>query len=87
MTIRLAHLRSQGIDFAVFAADSNCRTQAGRSRTLAGLTARTRLSGLRVDKSALAFSECGRLTFFGTPDLVRYLSSGWVPQWTHTITA
>lgn len=85
MTIRLAHLRAQGISFAVFAADSTCRTQSGRRQMLAALTARARTSGLRVEKSALAFSECGRLTFFGTPDLVRYLTSGWVPQWTHTL--
>lgn len=85
MTIKLAHLRTQGIDFAVFDADSNCRSQSGRARILGGLTAQARLSGLRVDKSALAFSEHGRLTFFGSPDLVRYLSGGWLPQWTHTI--
>lgn len=85
MTIRIAHLRTQGIDFAVFAADSNCRSNSGRSETLSGLMARARASGLHIDKAALAFQDCGRLTYFGSPDLVRYLSSGWVPRWTHTI--
>jgi hypothetical protein len=27
----------------------------------------------------------GRTKFFGTPDLVRYLSSRGVPTWTHTL--
>lgn len=85
MTIKMAHLRTQGIDFAVFDADSTCRSNAGRGRVLGNLTAQARLSGLNVDKAALAFRECGRLTFFGSPDLVRYLSGGWTPRWTHTI--
>jgi hypothetical protein len=40
---------------------------------------------LRVDKAALAFEACGRIRFFGTPDLVRYLGSLGVPRWTHTL--
>lgn len=85
MTINMAHLQDQGINFAVFEADAVCRTQSGRQKLLAQLTARARASGLRVDKSALAFEEFGRICFFGTPDLVRYLSGGRVPSWTHTI--
>lgn len=85
MTINFAHLHDQGIDFAVFDADSRCRTDAGRSNLLADLIFEARKSGLKVDKAALAYAEFGRLTFYGTPDLVRYLSSGWSPHWTHTL--
>ena len=38
-----------------------------------------------VDKAALAFEECCRRTYFGTPDLVTYLSSHGVSRWTHTL--
>ncbi len=40
---------------------------------------------LAVDKSALAFTEFGDLKFFGTPDLVQFLSNNGVPKWTHEI--
>jgi hypothetical protein len=40
---------------------------------------------LRVDKAALAYQEAGRIRFFGTPDLVKYLASRGVPRWTHTL--
>lgn len=87
MKIQLAHLREQGVDFAVFNADSRCGTNRGRDRLLADLSAAARRSGLRVGKSALAYERFGRLEFYGTPDLVRFLSAaGWLPQWTHTIT-
>ena len=85
MTINVAHLNDQGIDFAVFDADSTCHSTTGRQRLLAQLTARGRRAGLRIEKAALAFVEGGEISFFGTPDLVRYLATGWVPHWTHTI--
>lgn len=84
--IRMAHLRAQGINFAVFAADSPSRTSQGRAELLADLAGKARGSGLRVDKAALAFTEGGRPTFYGTPDLVRYLSTHGVSRWTHTLT-
>jgi len=83
--IRMAHLRTQGIDFAVFAADAPTRNQSARNRLLADLTAAARRTGLRVDKAALAFSEGGRRTYYGTPDLVRYLSNHGISHWTHTL--
>lgn len=86
MQISLAHLRHQGIDFAVFDADAQVHTSSARAAVLARLTAAARRSGLKVDKSALAYVEHGRLSFYGTPDLVKFLaSSGGVPEWTHTI--
>ena len=85
--IRLAHLRDQGIDFAVFDADARTRANAARAQLLAELTTCARADGLKIDKAALAFREAGRTTFYGTDDLVRYLSNlGGVPRWTHTIT-
>ncbi len=85
MRIEMAHLQAQGINFAVFAADANDRTNAGRQRLLGQLVAKARGNNLRVDKAALAFQEAGRTTYFGTPDLVRYLSSSGIGRWTHTL--
>ena len=87
MSIKFAHLREQGIDFLVFEADSTCRTASGRGEVLADLTARARLAGHRASKSALAFSEYGRLKYYGTPDLVAFLSRAGLPRWTHVLTA
>ena len=85
MRIEMAHLRDQGINFAVFAADANDRTNRGRQELLGQLVAKARRNNMRVDKAALAFQESGRTTFFGTPDLVKHLSSRGVPTWTHTL--
>ncbi len=85
MTIRMAHLREQGIDFAVFEADAPSHTDADRKRALAQLMAAAREQGLNVEKAALAFTEYGSTTYFGTPDLVRFLSTNWIPSWTHQL--
>lgn len=86
MRIEMAHLRDQGIDFAVFNAEATSRSNSDRQSLLGRLVAEARRSGLKVDKAALAFDEFGRTKFFGTPDLVNYLvSQGGVPRWTHTL--
>lgn len=85
MKIRMAHLQEQGINFAIFDADAKNRTEAGRAELLADLTRRAQIEGLRVEKSALVFEEHGTIRFYGTPDLVRFLTKSWAPQWTHTI--
>ena len=85
MRIQMAHLRAQGIDFAVFAADAANHTDTGRQALLAELVAKARGNRLRVDKAALAYEEAGRTRFFGTPDLVKYLASRGIPRWTHTL--
>lgn len=85
MRIEMAHLRTQGMSFAVFAADATDHTSAGRQRLLGRLVAKARGNNLRVDKAALVFQEAGRTRYFGTPDLVRYLSSSGVGRWTHTL--
>ncbi len=85
MGIPFAHLQEQGINFAVFDVDAQSRTSAGRSDLLARLTAMARAQGLRVEKSALAFVERGQIAYYGTPDLVKFLSNNGVPKWTHVL--
>jgi hypothetical protein len=88
MKVSVAHLRDQGISFAVFGADARDRTDQGRDETLARLVDLARRNGLRVDKAALAFRRNGRLVFHGTPDLVRYLAARpSAVRWTHTLDA
>lgn len=90
MTIRFAHLREQStsggwINFAVFEARSAAGSAAANAEVLSRLTGKARLSGLKVDQSALAFMNNGKITFYGNPNLVEYLSHRGVPRWTHTI--
>lgn len=85
MNVKMAHIREQGIDFAVFDADATSRMDHDRDDVLLRLTLAARASGLRVEKAALAFAESGRVKFYGTPDLVQFLSSSGLPRWTHTL--
>lgn len=85
MQINFAHLRARAsnggdINFAVFEARANSNTDVARSSVLADLTERARNSGLRVDQSALAFNENGRIKCFGSKHLVDYLSHRCVPS-------
>lgn len=89
MKINLAHLRHSStsagdINFAVFEARSTVGTR-GLADVLSTLTSKARMSGLRVDQSALAYIENGRVKFFGDRSLVAFLSRNWIPQWTHSI--
>ena len=84
--INFAHLRERSttggwIDFAVFDATPNSSSE--RDSVLYQLTMAARQNGLSVDKSALAFRENGRNTFYGDQDLVDYLSKRGIPRWTH----
>lgn len=90
MQIKFAHLRAPAsnggdINFAVFDARANSNTDSARSSVLADLTMRARHSGLRVDQSALVFSDNGHIRFYGSKNLVDYLSHRGVPGWTHTL--
>lgn len=90
MRINFAHLRERStnggpIDFAVFEANSTSGTDSGRADVLHDLTTRVRLQGFKVDQSALAYSESGRLRFYGSPSLVAFLAKRGVPRWTHHI--
>jgi hypothetical protein len=86
MQINLAHIHTQGIDFAIFEADANTNSDSDRANVLQDLTLTARRKGLKIDKSALAFVRAGEIRFYGTPDLVNYLARSGVPSWTHTIT-
>ena len=87
MIINMAHIRERSrtggyIDFAIFEAKS---TSNNNSELLYQLTYKARNNGLKVDQSALAYSENGRTKFFGDKNLVNYLSNNFCNQWTHTI--
>lgn len=89
MRVNFAHLRERAqaggwINFAVFDARSASGTSADNSKLLAQLTVRARAT-LRVDQAALAFTNAGRVQFFGSPPLVEYLSRSGLPGWTHHI--
>lgn len=88
MEIKFSHLRypainGKMINFAVFDAKS---TTGHHADLLADLTFRARNSGLKIDQSALVFSQHGRIQFYGDRHLVDFLSKNWHPQWTHTLT-
>ncbi len=89
MKINLAHLRERStlggwINFVVFDAKSTTG-DSGNAMLLEQLTAKARTSGLRVDQSALAYSQNGKVRFYGTKTLVDYLSHSGLPGWTHAI--
>ena len=92
MKINLAHLREPStsggwIDFAIFDAQSNSGTNSDNDTLLHQLTVKARASGLKIDQSALAYSQNGRIRFYGDKNLVDYLSRSGVPRWTHQIDA
>ena len=85
MRIQMAHLRDQGINFAIFAADAANHTDTGRQALLAELVAKARGNRLRVDKAALAYRRQA------APDssAPRISSNTWrraaSRRWTHTL--
>jgi hypothetical protein len=66
MQVNFAHLRDQGIDFAVFDADARTHARPDRVRLLMQLAAAVRSHGHKVDKAALAFAESGNVKFWVT---------------------
>ena len=90
MRINFAHIRERStsgghIDFAVFDARSTSGSDLDNAQVLAGLTAKARLAGHKIDQSAIAFGQNGQLRFYGTKNLVEYLSRRGLPRWTHTL--
>ena len=90
MRINFAHIRENSttggwIDFAVFGARSTSRSQSSDSEVLVDLTTRARRAGHKIDQSALAYEENGRLRFYGSKNLVDHLSRTGLPRWTHWI--
>lgn len=91
MQINFAHLREPSatggwVDFAIFEAHATSSSDAANAQALAQLTTKARMAAYRVDQSALAFNENGRLKFYGSKNLVDFLSRSWRPHWTHTMT-
>ena len=90
MQINFAHLRQPAVsggwvNFAVFAARSSSNTSSANDVLLDQLTARARANRLRIDQSALAYSEGGRIRFYGSKHLVEFLSRSGLPTSTHTL--
>jgi hypothetical protein len=88
LRINFAHIRERAtsggsIDFAVFDARSTSGSARDNADLLAQLTAKAARLNLKIDQSALAYMESGRLKFCGTPNLVTYLSNAGLPPWTH----
>jgi len=90
MKIKMAHLRERStsggwVNFAIFEAKSRTGSNSDNSNLLFDLTNNARSSGLKVDQSALAYRKNGRIEFYGSKNLVAYLSRLGVPRWTHRI--
>lgn len=90
MRINFAHLRERAtsgvwVNFAVFEAKSTSGTNSDNRTLLSQLTSKAISTGLKIDQSALVFMQHGHIQFYGDQNLVNYLSSSGVPQWTHTI--
>ena len=90
MRINFAHIRERStsgdwIDFAVFDARSTSNSESANAEVLAQLVTKARIAGYKIDQSALAFNEGGRVKFYGSRNLVDYLSRSGLPQWTHWI--
>lgn len=92
MQVNMAHLRERStaggyVDFAVFEARSQSGTNADNATLLQQLIHHAMRAGHKVDKAALAFMQNGQLRYFGTPDLVKYLSQRGLPRWTHKLSS
>lgn len=72
----------------MFEAWSKSGTNSDKNLLLSQLVIKAKSSGLKVDQSALAFKQQGRIRFYGDTNLVKYLSNkGGVPQGTHKLSA
>ena len=90
MRISFAHIREKAaaggfVDFAVFDARSASGAETDNAALLLQLTVAARAQGLKVDQSALAYMNAGRIQFYGTDTLVSHLAKSGLPTWTHWI--
>ena len=91
MKINCAHLRERAvnggwINFIVFDACSNSKSTNDNDSLLQRLTLNAKQNGLKIDQSALAFKSNGRIQFYGSRNLVDYLSKNFHGiTWTHTL--
>jgi hypothetical protein len=90
MSTNMAHIAvrvttGRQVSVAVFEANAANGTDLGRQRLLDQLTTAASRAGLKVEQAALAYSEHGRVRFFGTRTLVDHLARSGVPRWTHQL--
>lgn len=88
MRINFAHIRERStsggwIDFAVFDAKSTTGLDSDNAKLLVQLTLQAQALALKIDKAALVYEQNGQIRFYGTKDLVDYLTNSGIPQWTH----
>ncbi len=75
------------IHFTVFDAKSRSGGNASNDALLQQLTQKGRVAGLKIDQSALAYRQSGRARYYGSKNLIDYLSRTVVLRWTHKIDA
>ena len=89
--VNLGHFRQQTsegdfIDFAVFDAKSQSGTEEDNNAILNRLVKiAVEEKNLKIDRAALIFEKDGEKVFYGSTDLVQYLSRVGFPKWTHTL--
>lgn len=86
----MAHLRERStsggwINFVVFDARSRSGSSMDNQNLLSDLIGKARAAGLKVNQAALAYKRGSRIEFFGSKNLVAYLSRRGIPRWTHKI--
>ena len=90
MKIKFAHLKERStngsyISFVVFDVATRTKSNADNDEVLTQLTSMVRAQGLRVDQSALQYRRGSKLEFYGSRNLVKYLSKHGVSHWTHSM--
>jgi hypothetical protein len=90
MHINFSYLKERStsggyITFIVFHANSVSGGDSGRAEVLHDLTMRARANGYVADQAALTYRENGRTAFYGSRNLVDYLSRRGAPRPTHYI--
>ncbi len=61
-------------------------TESEKLELLNGLTRTAiQLKNLKIDQAALMSKQDGEIRFYGSTDLVNYISRVGFPKWTHTL--
>ncbi|MGA1742360.1 MAG: hypothetical protein ACO4AC_09410 [Pseudohongiellaceae bacterium] len=87
MKINVGHFRQETsdgdfIDFAVFSAKSESGTEKDNLELLNYLVRETvKQKNLKIDRAALVFDKGEEIRFYGSQDLVKFLSKHGFPKW------
>jgi curli biogenesis system outer membrane secretion channel CsgG len=87
MKVNVGHFRQETsdggfIDFAVFDARTESGTEKDNLELLNNLIRATvQLKNLKIDRAALVFKRDGEIRFYGSKDLVDFLSKHGFPKW------